>query len=231
MNNVSLLYDDLRAEIEVTGLDVRGGFNAEDGELPEAVGGGPGRALLMIGNIGGDFWPAFEAGRRDEPDPLDGWVKRVVDPMAATLGARACHPNDRPYQPFQRWAQRIEAVHGSPLGILIHPVYGLWHAYRAALIFAEPIDGLPKPDGQPSPCDTCVDRPCLSSCPVGAFTAAGLAPETCAGHLRGHRLPNCMADGCAARAACPVGGEFRYANPQLRFHMQAFLAARTGNAS
>ena len=32
-----------------------------------------------------------------------------------------------PYWPFQQWARRAEPVHPSPIGVLIHPRYGLWH--------------------------------------------------------------------------------------------------------
>ena len=41
---------------------------------------------------------------------------------------------------------RAEAVAPSPLGILIHPDYGLWHAYRGALAFAERL-ALPRARG------------------------------------------------------------------------------------
>ena len=53
-----------------------------------------------------------------------------------------------------RWAQRAEPLHPSPLGVLIHPVHGLWHAYRGALAFAEPIELPPRAD-LPSPCASC----------------------------------------------------------------------------
>src|SRR4030095_137820 len=49
-----------------------------------------------------------------------------------------------------RWAMRAEAVAPSPLGILIHPDYGLWHAYRGALAFAERL-ALPPRGARPLP--------------------------------------------------------------------------------
>ena len=33
-----------------------------------------------------------------------------------------------PHFPFQQWARRAEPVHPSPIGLLIHPIYGLWHS-------------------------------------------------------------------------------------------------------
>lgn len=220
-------YADIAEAFRPTGLLVRGGFAcpAED-----AVDCGPGRgaarAVVLVGNAGPAIWQAFEAGRREEPNPLDAWTRRVVDPIAAGLGALAVYPNDRPYRPFQRWAARAEPVHRSPLGLLIHPEYGLWHAYRAALLFTDPIAGMPEVVVGKSPCDQCADKPCLTACPVGAFTERGYDVEACATYVRSGREPHCMALGCQARAACPVGKTYRYDGAQLQFHMAAFLKAR-----
>ncbi len=137
------------------------------------------------------------------------------------------HPSDEPFQPFQRWAQRADDVWPSPIGLLIHPVHGLWHAYRGAFLFADEVTGLPTVGIRSNPCLMCVDRPCLSTCPVDAFTPAGYDSASCAGHVRSDREPDCRADGCAARRACPVGVEFRYGPDQMRFHMDAFVGLST----
>ncbi|MEZ5775791.1 MAG: hypothetical protein R3D33_14110 [Hyphomicrobiaceae bacterium] len=139
----------------------------------------------------------------------------------------ALFPSDRPYQPFQQWAMRAEPVTPSPLGLLIHPEHGLWHAYRAALAFPDLVDDLPPRGEHPSPCATCVARPCLSACPVGAFDGRGYDVAVCVGHLRSGRPPDCLAHGCHARAACPVGLTARYPHAQIRFHMAAFHRARS----
>jgi hypothetical protein len=60
-------------------------------------------------------------------------------------------PFERPYLPFQRRAMRAEACYPSPLGLLIHPDYGLWHGYRGALLFAAAIE-LPPSGRRASPC-------------------------------------------------------------------------------
>jgi ferredoxin len=135
-------------------------------------------------------------------------------------------------------------VFPSPVGALIHPVYGLSHSYRGALAFAdEPapreelgeIDSLPIPSPlaapvdftAPNPCDSCEGKPCLSACPVGAFSAAGYAVEACAEYLRLPGGKDCMDSGCRARRACPIGRDYAQSPEQARFHMAAFLAART----
>lgn len=80
----------------------------------------------------------------------------------------------------------------------------------------------------PSPCTSCRDKPCLSACPVGAFTGERYEVAACARHLRTDQAPRCMTLGCRARDACPVAPEKRYRDEQIRFHMEAFLRSRIG---
>jgi ferredoxin-like protein FixX len=193
------------------------------GDVPEGIDA---RSVVLIGTVGGEGFDAFRRGRRDEPDPMDRWARRVIDPIAAGLGAKPAYPNDKPYPPFQRWAMRAEDVYPSPLGLLIHPEHGLWHAYRGALLFSGRVDGLPVRSGRRSPCETCEAKPCLAACPVGAFTGTSYDVAACAGHLRADAEPRCLSLGCRARAACPVGVASRYGDEQVRFHMRAFARAR-----
>jgi hypothetical protein len=123
--------------------------------------------------------------------------------------------------PFQRWAMRAEAVHPSPIGMLIHPLFGLWHAYRAALAWPEGLD-LPARPALASPCETCAEKPCLSTCPVGAFSRRGYDVPSCVRHLDTPAGADCMGEGCRARRACPVGRDYRYAPVQAEFHMLPF---------
>ncbi len=210
-----------------SGLLVRGGFAARDDDaLPAGRAGTPAAAIVLLGNAGGDLWPAFSAGRRDEPHPLDAWARRTVGPLAARLDARAVYPSDRPWHPFQQWAMRAEPVAPSPIGLLIHPDYGLWHAYRAALLLDEVPADLPPRVDRPVPCATCVGRPCLHACPVGAHSATGFAVSACERHLRSDVAPHCMEVGCRSRDGCPVGRDSRFPDEQVAFHQRAFLQSR-----
>lgn len=208
------------------GLLLRGGFQpAEEDGVPAMPGGTPARAVVIAGNAGPAMWRHFaaapEAGDGDA-DPLDRWTRRVLEGIAGGFGARALFPFDGPpYLPIQRWAARAEPVFRSPLGLFIHPTYGLWHAYRGALALAEPV-ALPPRDEAASPCESCRDRPCLSACPVGAFSAAGYDVPACAGHLELPAGADCMSLGCRARRACPVGAAYRYDPAQAEFHMLPF---------
>lgn len=223
-----MLYADVVAAVEPTGFVTRGGFLAADGEaLPAQRDGSPTRAVVIVGNAGGTIWPSFRAAEPAGPDPLDTWTRSVLIPVAVALGASFVHPSDEPFQPFQRWAQRADDVWQSPIGLLIHPDYGLWHAYRGALLFPVEIGGLPVVGTRRSPCDTCTERPCLHTCPVGAFTDDGYDVPACRGHVRSGAEPRCLDQGCAARRACPVGQEWRYGHDQMRFHMTAFVGGRS----
>ena len=215
------------------GLMLRGGFHPKpDDSVPALCDGREANTLVLVGNAGQALWRVF--GRAPEfngmPDPLNRWTARVLDEIGAALGARALFPfGGPPYLPFVRWAKRAEPVAESPIGMLIHPDYGLWHAYRGALAFAETID-LPAREERPRPCDTCADKPCLKTCPVGAFTAAGYDVPACTAHISRPEGADCVDFGCRARRACPVGRDFLYDPPQARFHMEAFLRARRADA-
>jgi len=205
------------------GLVPRGAFHPVEGDgVPPLAAGNPACTVVLAGNAGPHMWRAFDAARGGGGMSLDDWSARVLTGIAARLEARAVFPFEPPYLPFQRWAMRAEACHASPLGLLIHPDYGLWHGYRGALLFAAAIE-LPPPERRASPCAGCADRPCLRACPAGAFDGKSYDVPACARHLALVPEPACMESGCLARHACPVGREFRYAPAQARFHMQAFL--------
>jgi hypothetical protein len=215
--------------IERVGLAARGAFRLSQSErtgtLAEA------RTIALIGVAGRRGWDAFAASPEagDGLDhPLDRFSRRVIDALARDLRAVALYPfGGPPHWPFQQWARRAEPVHPSPIGVLIHPAYGLWHSYRGALAFAEPLD-VPPPAVSRSPCESCRERPCLSACPVGAFSAGGYDVAACAGHLRSAAGANCMTGGCLARRACPVGADRAHGPEQAAFTMRAFLRTCRG---
>ena len=113
-------------------------------------------------------------------------------------------------------------MHPSPIGLLIHPHWGLWHAYRGALVFERRIE-LPAIEPKASPCEACAAKPCLSACPVHAFSGGSYDLDACVSHVRSAAGVACREGGCLARRACPVGDEFRYLPAQARFHTEAFL--------
>jgi hypothetical protein len=220
------LADKIADMLAPAGIYPRGIVQFETGEGPELGNGEQARTVILLGNIGGSIWQAFSSWReealdRGGMDPLDTWSKVIISPIAGELGAAAWFPSDPPYMPFQTWAKQAEGLHVSPLGILIHPDYGLWHGYRGALGFAEAIDA-PDASLERSPCGDCVAKPCLSACPASAIHATGFEITACRAHLRSEvGQGGCMQTGCAARNACPVGVKYRYSVQQIAFHMAA----------
>jgi len=217
---------DVAHALRAQGLALRGAFHCDPEEAPPLPDGRRAGTLVLAGQAGASSWERFTRERRDEPDPLDAWSARALAAVAERFAAAFVLP--RPGLPFQRWAQRAEALQPSPLGLLIHPEYGLWHAYRGALLFAERL-ALAPPAAPARPCDACDARPCLRACPVGAFAPAGPAVRYdaagCVAHVASPAGRECRERGCRARRACPVGAAYAYGGDQQRFHMEAFLAA------
>ncbi len=217
-----------------TGLLARGAFHPQPSdEVPPLPNGRAAGTLVLAGNAGASLWPTFQAAAAAAGGvlALDEWSRRALTGVAGALGAHACFPFDGPpYLPFQRWARRAEPVFPSPIGPLIHPEYGLWHAYRGALAFGETLT-LPPVTGVSSPCATCASRPCLSTCPVAALAEGRYDVARCVAHVVSEAGRDCLEQGCRARRACPVGTDYRYPAAQARFHMQAFVrrARRSSN--
>lgn len=185
--------------------------------LPEGVA-----AMALLGCLEPGFWtrfkeqPEFQDGL---PDPMDRWSRRAVGGLAELLGAQAYFPfGGPPHHPFVQWALASGRAHVSPAGLLVHDEAGLWLSFRGALGFAEAFD---RPAPPPSPCESCAERPCASACPVGALKGDRYDVASCKEDL--DRDGNdCMARGCAARRACPVGRSHGRLEAQSAFHMRAF---------
>lgn len=222
-------YAAIEAGAAVAGLTLRGGFHPDAHDaVPALADGSVAQTVILLGNVGSSLWPSFARSgeyRDGRPDPLDRWSRRIADALAKALGGAAIYPfGGPPHWPFQRWALRAEPVFPSPLGLLIHPHHGLWHAYRAGLLLPERVE-LPARDERPSPCASCVAKPCLSGCPVSAFTGAGYDVAACADFLGRPAGLDCMALGCAARRTCPVGAAHAYNPDHAAFLMAAFRQA------
>lgn len=221
---MSRTFDRLTAALDAEGLQCLGQFHLDEGECLIPDRPVQPSTIAIVGNVGSALWPVFKTARLKRPGlDLDQWTKKTIDRIAMDFGVAALYPFEGPpYWPFTRWAKRTGSLFASPLGLTIHPVFGLWHAFRAALLFDEPLDGPVEPAERP--CDRCRDRPCLETCPVGAFTENGYDFEVCLDHVA--IADNaCRQRGCLARAACPVGQEFRYIDDHAAFHMAQLLKA------
>jgi hypothetical protein len=147
---------------------------------------------ILIGNTRA-LWPIFVKERRDEPDPLERYVERVIGALYDRV-FYAHQKYDGAFLPFQKIA--IAAGFGAlaPSRLVVHPIYGPWFALRAIAI----VDGVPPsrlPIAQPCHCE-----------------------ETCAAALD-HAFANpfewrawlAVRDACALRA-------WRYSDEQIEYH-------------
>ncbi len=195
------------------------------------------RSIVLIGNGGGAFWRAFtdhadrHPGWRERAHPLDDFSRAIVThevaPAAQAAGARctAIYPfiNGGATLNFIELAKIAGLGGPSLLGVVVHPRFGPWIAFRAALIVDCDLDA-PGPAIGFDPCPGCVTRSCLAACPAGAVAyPAGWDIPRCLTH-RVEQESAC-APRCHARAACVLGPEHRYPDDELAYHQRRALAA------
>ncbi len=218
------IFPDLSKLLSSYGLSIHGTFkpSAQD-QLPSLNNSSA--CVILIGNVGSEMWRVFNESQEykgGEKNPLDRWSRRIGGAIAKKFNGVALYPFDGPpYLPFLRWTQRAENLKPSPTGLNIHPKAGLWHAYRFALLLPVPVR-TKKAKLKQHPCDNCQHKPCLSACPVGAFTGNSYKVGACLTFLGENPKSTCLQIGCLARHACPVGQEYAYTPQHAQFHMQAF---------
>jgi hypothetical protein len=224
--------NELARGLDGIGLALRGAFHPVPADrVPAFADGAPTLTVLLLGWTGGDQWPMFAASLEaadGDPNPLDRWSRRLIDRIAAEIAGVAFYPfGGPPWFDFQSWALKAEPVYRSPLGLLIHPKWGLWHSYRGAIGLRQRWELMPRADS-PAPCERCLDRRCLTACPVSAFKAdRSYDYAACRQYVEGDGQ-DCRTYACAARRACPVAPDKRYSEAQAAFHMNAFLGNRLG---
>lgn len=232
----ALMPDAIEARLQREGLTLLGHLMlADDDPLQPAGLDIQVRTLLLCGHAGSAIWPVFSASaeyRDGMPDPLDRWSERIAAQLVKEWGGKALFPfTGPPYQPFLRWAQRSGAGRSSPLGLTLHPRYGLWHGYRFALALPYAVQFTACPVSPVHACDHCLSKPCLQACPVRAFTDTGYKVAECVDFLVSDTGYRCHYQGCDARRQCPQGQGYRYTEAHAQFHMGMFISRRTQGAS
>lgn len=205
-------------------LTVLGGFHPASHESCIPAGTG---TLLLLGPHEPGFWATVSAApefRDNAPDPLDRWSERVIGELALRLGAQALFPfTGPPFAPFIAWAGRSRRIWPSPVSLLVHEATGLFLSIRGALALPTRID---LPPASVRPCNTCVDRPCLTACPVDAWSATGYDSAACHRFLDSPAGHDCMDRGCLTRRACPLSQACPRPPAQTAFQMRAFHGTR-----
>ncbi|KEJ88663.1 hypothetical protein Z948_2161 [Sulfitobacter donghicola DSW-25 = KCTC 12864 = JCM 14565] len=185
----------------------------------------PKQTIVLIGTAP-HFWSHFTQSPEysdGAPDAIDRWSQRILPPiMEAAGGAAVVYPfGGPPFAPFIAWAKKTGEAFDSPVGMLVHARAGLLISYRGGIVFRGHLN---LPAQQPTnPCDTCMDRPCVAACPVGALSDTHFydVPK-CKSHIASSEGQDCMTQGCATRLACPVSQLFNRPMAQNAYHMKAF---------
>ena len=231
MNNDPVGLTEIARRAGEHGLVVRGGFTpAPEDAVPLLNNGLSANTLLLFGNAGSSIWQSFSTSaeyRDGEADPLNRWSTRIGNMLAAEWGGDALFPfGGPPYQPFLKWAKKSEDLASSKLGMLIHPVYGLWHAYRFAVALPIRISITPEEHAGYHACSGCAHQRCLNVCPVKAFDGTQYDVEACYKYLVSNPDSACQRLGCAARKACPEGAGYEYQPAHAAFHMEKFILSQ-----
>ncbi len=215
-----MTYAALLSQVHAAQLDIFGAFHPEPQDrAPEKTG-----TLLLLGPDEPGFWanitqsPEWADGT---PNAIDRWSTRVVTALAAEMGGQPIFPfSGPPWHPFIAWAKRSGRAWESPATLLVHDRAGLMVSYRGAIALKDAIN---LPETKARPCDTCVDKPCLSACPVNALTPNGYDIPGCKGYLSTREgKESCMSMGCAVRRSCPLSFEYGRLPAQSAYHMSHF---------
>ena len=147
-------------------------------------------------------------------DFIDRWIQSVDPTPDATRRWIQCAEDVDVFVDFRPLATSAELGTPSLLGLVIHPEYGLWVSIRAVLLSTEVLEPTTKNTMQ-SPCEGCVEKPCISACPAGAVTLSGWSVQQCATFHIDSKLCSTQ---CHSRKSCPVGAEHRHSDLQHTYH-------------
>jgi hypothetical protein len=206
--------DRLDKQIAPLGLAISGALHYASPQIKTLI-------LLSPSSV---FWDVFKCSPENTDgaiNPIDRWSTRVITALAEQVSAQPKFPfGGPPYAPFLDWAKQSGRAFTSPLGMLVHDTYGMMISYRGALAFDRVIHLEQK--NQSSPCETCVDKPCLTACPVNAITDRGYDVETCHKYLNTTLGETCMTQACQIRTSCPVSVAVKRESAHNLLHMRAF---------
>ncbi len=177
------------------------------------------KRLVLIGHGGRQLWESLKTITQQTADPIDDFstfhTKQFISETLENPKHLLLYPSTSYPIPLQQLGELAGWCHPSPLSLGINPTYGLWFAYRAAFLVDAELP-LTTPSTHPSPCDSCTDKPCITTCPAGAAQPNKLDYIKCS-HFRLREDSPCQ-DRCLARMACPVGTKHQYTLEQIQYH-------------
>jgi hypothetical protein len=195
------------------------------------------KSIVVVANGGGELWTALKRHAAATPGwwqrehPLDDFTRAIVNDRIAPA-ARAAGVRCTTVFPFMQGKATLNFIElgkaaalagPSILGVVVHPRFGPWIAFRAALLIDQAIDA-PGEAARFDPCPSCTARSCIPACPTGAvaFPSGWDIPRCLAYRIESE--PDCTPR-CHARAACVIGPEHRYPDDELAYHQKRALGA------
>ena len=195
------------------------------------------KSIVVIANGGGTLWAALKRhternpGWMDREHPLDDFTRTIVEnevaPVARAAGARCTlvfpFMAGKATLNFIELGKAAGLAGPSILGVVVHPKFGPWIAFRAAILIDQEVDAPGEARGF-DPCPSCVERPCIAACPTTAvaFPAGWDVPRCLAYRIESE--PDCTPR-CHSRVACVLGPEHRYPEDELAYHQRRALMA------
>ncbi|HVN28954.1 MAG TPA: hypothetical protein VMT64_10735 [Candidatus Binataceae bacterium] len=192
------------------------------------------KSIIVIGNGGGAFWQSFKqhveknAGWTARDNPLDDFTRFVIErdvmPILSNVAHTVVYPfmSSGPTLNFMEAGKAAGLSGPSIIGVVVHPTYGPWVAFRAAILIDVELDTPGEAYGF-DPCPSCSARSCISACPAGAVTLSGWDIPKCLTH-RVEVEADCTPR-CHARVGCVLGPEHRYPDDELAYHQMRALRA------
>lgn len=233
MNPPNRRPDPVFAELDACGLNLQAVFDVRrlPADVRETLPAGAReryRQLLLVGNAGPAFWEHATANGLHGEHPLDTFARaRVLAWLARRfpgVGHQWLYPGGEGVVALQRLGGLAGWHRPSPFMVGVNAAWGSWFAYRAALL-ADTGLAPTEPLAAASPCERCVERPCVAACAPRALRG-GFDLAACTG-WRLAPGSSCR-EQCLARSACPVGGAYRYGSAQIAYHYGRSLATLAG---
>lgn len=184
--------------------------------------------LILFGNGGSRFWQSMQRHRtriEQEADAVDNYFIRTIENLFdVDSDHRIIYPGNHRL-PLQALGKLAGWHHDSPLGLGIHPVFGLWFAYRGVIMSNTDFTVLAENSDIPSasPCESCDEKPCIAACPATAVTDSGFKVKLCS-EYRLQSDSRCQSR-CVSRLVCPIGRDYRYVEDQMAYHYGHSLAS------
>lgn len=181
-------------------------------------------SILLLGQAGKLFWPAYTASQPTGDDPVDNYSAEVSDQILAKhlpdTQRQKLFPNSECPVNMMALGRELGWHTPSPLGLGIHQQYGLWSAYRAVWwLDTEPDTTTANTQTKPTGniCADCKTQECVRHCPAEAVTHGSMPDITRCADYRYQPDSTCQS-ACQARLACPVAAEHRYSDEQIAYH-------------